>query len=301
MRNLLSIQSWVACGHVGNASAVLPLQRLGIDVWAVNTVQFSNHTGYGVWRGSMFSGEMIREVVTGIEERGVLASCDGVLSGYMGGPGIGEAILEAVAKVKGANPAALYCCDPVIGDVGSGVYVRAGIPEFMKEHAIPAADVITPNQFELEFLAGRPIRTLDDLHAALDTAHALGPQVVLATSVHLDDTPVGAIDMVAPDEWSRWRAHAAPPVVDQRRGRRRRRAVLPALRAGRPRRYRARQGGGLDLRSSAPNRGSRIARDSDGRRAGRIRGAEHAVRGRTAGRVRAGRVAISRPCQTDRS
>ncbi len=205
MKNVLSIQSWVAYGHVGNASAMFPLQRLGVEVWAVNTVQFSNHTGYGKWRGTVFTGDMVREIVTGIEERGVLGSCDGVLSGYMGDAGIGEAILEAVAKVKIANPNALYCCDPVIGDVGRGIFVRPGIPEFMREHAVPAADLITPNQFELELLAGRRISGLDDLNVALDTAHALGPSVVLVTSVQLADTPAGRIDMVASDARSRWR------------------------------------------------------------------------------------------------
>ncbi len=209
MKNVLSIQSWVAFGHVGNASAMFPLPRLGVEVWAVNTVQFSNHTGYGKWRGAVFTGDMVREIVTGIDERGVLGSCDGVLSGYMGDAGIGEAILEAVAKVKAANPSALYCCDPVIGavigDVGRGVFVRPGIPEFMREHAVPAADLITPNQFELELLAGRRIVGLDDLNAALDTAHALGPSVVLVTSVQLADTPADRIDMVASDGRSRWR------------------------------------------------------------------------------------------------
>ena len=205
MKNILSIQSWVAYGHVGNASAMFPLQRLGVEVWAVNTVQFSNHTGYGKWRGNVFTGDMIRDIVTGIEERGVLGNCDGVLSGYLGDAGIGEAILEAVAKVKAANPNAMYCCDPVIGDVDRGVFVRPGIPEFMRDKAVPSADLITPNQFELEFLAGRKIRFLDDLHAALDSVHASGPRVVLTTSVQLADTPLDAIDMVASDTTSRWR------------------------------------------------------------------------------------------------
>ncbi|PZP40170.1 MAG: pyridoxal kinase, partial [Azospirillum brasilense] len=137
--NILSIQSWVAYGHVGNASAVFPLQRLGAEVWALNTVQFSNHTGYGAWRGQVFGAELIRELVTGIEERGVLGTCDAVLSGYMGDAAIGEAILEAVTRVRAANPQAVYCCDPVIGDVGRGVFVRPGIPEFMRDRALPAA------------------------------------------------------------------------------------------------------------------------------------------------------------------
>src|SRR5258707_10657968 len=104
--NLLSIQSHVAYGHVGNSAAVFPLQRLGIDVWPIHSVQFSNHTGYGKWRGAVFDAAMIGDVMQGIEERGVLGTCDGVISGYMGSPEIGEAILDAVTRVKRANPAA---------------------------------------------------------------------------------------------------------------------------------------------------------------------------------------------------
>jgi len=118
--NLLSIQSHVAYGHVGNAAAVFPLQRLGIEVWPIHTVQFSNHTGYGAWTGRVFDGATINELIGGIAARGALPGCDGVLSGYMGGADIGAAILAAVAAVKEANPKALYCCDPVIGDVGRG-------------------------------------------------------------------------------------------------------------------------------------------------------------------------------------
>src|SRR5450759_4301784 len=121
--NLLSIQSHVAYGHVGNAAAVFPLQRMGVEVWPLHTVQFSYHTGYGNWQGRVFDAGMIRELVAGIAQRGVLGTCDGVLSGYMGGADIGSAILDCVASVKRANPAARYACDPVIGDVGRGVFV----------------------------------------------------------------------------------------------------------------------------------------------------------------------------------
>ncbi len=194
--NILSIQSWVAYGHVGNAAAMFPMQRLGHEVIAVNTVQFSNHTGYGAWKGSVFTGDAVREVVAGVEERGALARCDGVLSGYMGDASIGEAILDAVAKVKAARPDALYCCDPVIGDVGRGVFVRPGIPEFMQARAVAAADIITPNHFELELLAGREAKTPADVAAALDAVHALGPKVIVVTSLHTADTPKDVIDLV---------------------------------------------------------------------------------------------------------
>jgi pyridoxine kinase len=198
--NLLSIQSHVAYGHVGNAAAVFPLQRMGVEVWPVHTVQFSNHTGYGAWQGRVFDAGMIREVVGGIEARGVLGECDGVLSGYMGGADIGAAILDAVAAVKRANPSARYCCDPVIGDVGRGIFVGAGIPEFMKAEAVPAADIVTPNQFELDYLSGRASATLGQARDAVKAVHDLGPRVILVTSLHTDETPDDSIDLLASDE-----------------------------------------------------------------------------------------------------
>jgi pyridoxine kinase len=203
--NILSIQSWVAYGHVGNASAVFPLQRLGAEVWAVNTVQFSNHTGYGAWRGQVFGAELIGDLVQGIEERGALPRCDAVLSGYMGDAAIGEAILGAVAKVRAANPAALWCCDPVIGDVGRGIFVRPGIPEFMRDRAVPLASIVTPNQFELEWLTGRQVVSLEDAKAAVAALHAKGPRTVLVTSLQVEDTPEDSVDLLAGEDGRFWR------------------------------------------------------------------------------------------------
>jgi pyridoxine kinase len=203
--NILSIQSHVAYGHVGNSAAVFPLQRIGVEVWPVHTVQFSNHTGYGAWRGRAFSGEAIRAVIEGIEERGVLGECDGVISGYLGSADIGEAVVDTVGRVKGANPAARYCCDPVIGDVGRGVFVRRGVPELIRERALPIADFATPNQFELDFLTARTTTTLAEALAAIDALHALGPRVVLVTSLRVDDTPADAFDLVASDGIERFR------------------------------------------------------------------------------------------------
>jgi pyridoxine kinase len=197
--NILSIQSHVAYGHVGNAAAVFPLQRMGIEVWPIHTVQFSNHAGYGQWQGRVFDAGLIREMVSGIEQRGVLGECDGVLSGYMGGADIGDAILDTVATVKKANPAAKYCCDPVIGDVGRGIFVRPGIPELMRDKAVPAADVITPNHFELAYLARRECTTLAAARDAIKAVHDLGPRVCLVTSLQTGETPKDAIDMMASD------------------------------------------------------------------------------------------------------
>jgi len=203
--NILSIQSHVAYGHVGNAAATFPLQRIGVEVWPIHTVQFSNHTGYGAWTGRVFDAGLITELVQGIAQRGVLGQCDGVLSGYMGSAETGAAILDAVAQVKAANPAARYCCDPVIGDVGRDIYVRPGIPEFMRDHALPAADIVTPNQFELDYLTGRTSATRRDALAAVDALHALGPKVIMVTSLHTDETPADAIDLVASSASGRFR------------------------------------------------------------------------------------------------
>jgi pyridoxine kinase len=206
--NVLSIQSHVAYGHVGNASAVFPMQRLGVEVWPIHTVQFSNHTGYGSWKGRVFDGPAIEDLVEGIAERGVLGRCDGVLSGYMGSADIGNAILSAVARVRSLNPEALYCCDPVIGDVGRGVFVRPGIPEFMRDKVVPSADVVTPNQFELGFLAGidpeSGPRTLAEVVAAAHRVRETGPSTVLVTSVVHDATPEDALDMVAVSTEGAW-------------------------------------------------------------------------------------------------
>lgn len=206
--NILSIQSWVAYGHVGNASAVFPLQRLGAEVWAVHTVQFSNHPGYGAWAGQVFSGRAVRDVVDGIAARGVLPACDAVLSGYLGDADVGDAVLGAVAQVRAANPAMLYCCDPVIGDTGRGVFVRPGIPELIRTRAVPAADILTPNGFELEHLTGRTIRTASNAAAAVaDLQSAMapgGPATVLVTSLRTRDTPDDAVDMLAADRTGAW-------------------------------------------------------------------------------------------------
>ena len=194
---VLSIQSHVAYGHVGNSSAVFALQRLGVEVWPVHTVQFSNHTGYGQWRGRIFDGASVDEVVQGIDDRGVLGGCDAVLSGYLGSSDVGHAVVGAVARVRAANPHAVYCCDPVIGDVGRGVFVRPGILELLRDVAVPVADVVTPNHFELDVLAGTATRSLASVKDAVAAVHALGPGTVLTTSLVAEDTPDDAVDLLA--------------------------------------------------------------------------------------------------------
>jgi pyridoxine kinase len=195
--SILSIQSSVAYGHVGNSAAVFPLQRLGVEVWPVHTVHFSNHTGYGQWRGPLLPAAEVQEVIRGVEERGAFPEVAAVLSGYQGGEDIGDVILDVVRRVKMANPEAVYACDPVMGNARSGCFVHPAIPVLLRERVVPVADIITPNQFELGYLTETEPQTIEEILAAADLARKMGPATVLVTSVERVERPEGTIEMMA--------------------------------------------------------------------------------------------------------
>ncbi|MGI6878245.1 pyridoxal kinase PdxY [Microbacterium sp. gxy059] len=201
---ILSIQSAVAYGHAGNSAAVFPMQRIGVEVLPVFTVNFSNHTGYGAWRGPVISAEDVAEVIAGVEDRGAFSSLDAVLSGYQGSEGIADVIVDAVARVKAANPDAVYACDPVMGNAKSGCFVAPAIPDLLRDKVVPVADIITPNQFELGFLTGTSPDTVESTLASVDAARAMGPRTVLVTSVERPDRPEGTIEMMAVDDAGAW-------------------------------------------------------------------------------------------------
>ena len=198
---ILSIQSHVASGHGGNSAAVFPLQRLGHEVWPVLTVNFSNHTGYGAWRGPLIDPADVTEVIQGIEDRGVLPTCDAVLSGYQGSPAVADVVVDAVTRVKAANPAATYTCDPVMGNATSGCFVNPEIPPIIREKVVPVADILTPNQFELGFLTGTEPSSLDEVLESADLARAMGPRTILVTSVETGDDTIG---LMAVDDKGAW-------------------------------------------------------------------------------------------------
>jgi len=179
--NVLSIQSHVAYGHVGNAAAVLALQRLGHEVWPVHTVLFSNHPGHGTHRGRIVPPAEIADTIDGLAALGVLAQCDAVLSGYLGDAGTADAVLDAVARVKAANAKAVYLCDPVMGDREAGLYVGEAIVAAFRDRLVPAAGIAMPNLFELEVLSGRPVTDTASLLEAVATLRAKGPATVVVT------------------------------------------------------------------------------------------------------------------------
>lgn len=181
--SVLSIQSHVAYGYVGNKAATFPLQSLGLDVWPVNTVQFSNHTGYGKWEGSIFSREHIRSVIQGIENLGVASKCQAILSGYMGSSEICFEVLETVKRFKAKNANLLYLCDPVIGKVNC--FVKPEVLQFFKDNL--HADIITPSQFEAETFSGIIIKNTDDLKKAANYFHQSNIRIVIITGVKVQD------------------------------------------------------------------------------------------------------------------
>lgn len=206
--NFISIQSAVSYGHVGNSAAVFALQRLGHEVWPIDTVRFSNHPGHGSFRGSAASADEIAELIEGVAERGWLAKVDAILTGYLGAAEQGPVVAAAAARVKAANPEALWALDPVIGDKGR-IFVKPGIPEFFHNAAIPHADILKPNAFELTYFTGQPCERLDQAVAAAHALRVAGTapdnRLVVVTGLVLADCDAGSLTTVALSATGAWR------------------------------------------------------------------------------------------------
>lgn len=202
---VLTIQSAVAYGHVGNSAAVFALQRQGVEAWPVNTVEFSNHTGYPDWAGQVLAPEHVAAVIGGIARRGVLPRCRAVLSGYVGSAALGEVILGAVARVRAASPAALWLCDTVMGSAGRGFFVAPGIPEFFRDAAVPQADIVVANLFELAWLTGMPVggpaEVVGAARALLAPPGAVGPRLVVANGLVPEAGQIGSMAVAADAAW----------------------------------------------------------------------------------------------------
>jgi len=184
---ILSIQSRVAFGHVGNSAAEFALRRLGHDVWPVDTVRFSNHPGYGRHRGEAAEPDEIAALVDGIGAIDAFDQCDALLSGYLGSVATGEAVLSQWGKAHKAAPRAIYCCDPVLGDAREGLYVAEDLVAFYRDRALPQADIFLPNTFELGVLTGGETADIDAVLAAARSLLARGPKIVIVTSLRLAD------------------------------------------------------------------------------------------------------------------
>jgi pyridoxine kinase len=208
---VISIQSQVAYGHVGNSAAVFPLQMHGIDAIAVPTTLLSNRPGYPTIRGRVLDAQLVADLLRGIEERGAVDRCRMILSGYLGSPEIAAVVADFVARARARNPALLYCCDPVLGDRGRGLFVQAAIPPLVRDRLCPLADILIPNHFEFEYLVGAKTKTTttaatsSEVIAQAQTLLARGPSTVVITSTELSDTPDGEIETLAVERSQSWR------------------------------------------------------------------------------------------------
>ena len=189
--NILSIQSEVVTGHVGNAAARFALQRLGHEAWCVPTVLLSSHAGHQGFAGEATSLDLLQKLVDALETQGRLAECDGLVSGYLGSPEQAEIVAATVRRAKAANPKLVYCLDPAFGDDGR-IYARPGVAEAMAEKLLPLADVVTPNAFELSVLSGIEI---SDGAAATRAVKKLARPFVVAKSVPAPGA-IGALTII---------------------------------------------------------------------------------------------------------
>lgn len=195
---VLSIQSEVVRGHVGNSAARFALQRLGLDVWAVPTALLSNHPGHGRFRGEATAASAMAALIDGLDSHGWLARCDGVISGYLGAADQARVVADAVRRVKALNPRAVYLCDPVFGD-DDGAYARPGVAEAMARDLVPLADIVTPNRFELSSLTSKKIVDAADAVAA---ARVLGKAETVVTSVPFDGGRIGTVAVARNGAWT---------------------------------------------------------------------------------------------------
>jgi pyridoxine kinase len=202
---VISIQSQVAYGHVGNSAAVFPMQMHGIDVIAVPTTLLSNRPGYPTLRGRVLDAQLVADLLLGVEERGALDTTKMILSGYLGSPEIAAVVADFVQRAKARNPALLYCCDPVLGDRDRGLFVQADIPPLVRDRLCRLADIITPNHFEFEWLCGAKATTTDQVIAQAQALLARGPSTIVVTSAELADTPDGEIETLAIERSKAWR------------------------------------------------------------------------------------------------
>jgi pyridoxine kinase len=204
---VLSIQSAVVHGHVGNSAAQFALNRLGREVWALPTVLLSNHPGHGSTAGRVTPAEELAALLGGLMARGFLDEAEAVLSGYLGAAENGMVLREAVARVRRANPHAPWLLDPVMGDVHTGLYVKPELVPFFRA-ALAEADITTPNRFELGLLLDRPPPA--DLNAVRAAAKALvGPRIVAVTSALERDGRIATLLQTQARTWLAWTPYVA--------------------------------------------------------------------------------------------
>lgn len=206
---VISIQSQVAYGHVGNSAAAFPMQLGGLQVVQVPTTLLSNHPHYATMRGRMLESALVSDLLRGVEERGLVDTAAIILTGYMGSVETARIVANFIRRAKERNPSLFYVCDPVMGDDDLGVFVADGLPEIMRSDLVPLADLITPNQFEFEMLAGMSARDEASLLSAAELIVSGSGKQIVVTGCHLTNTPDNHVEVVTPQGGHLYRV-AAP-------------------------------------------------------------------------------------------
>ncbi|MCM5690919.1 pyridoxal kinase [Sinorhizobium meliloti] len=193
---MISIQSQVVFGHVGNSAALFPMQAAGLEMAAIPTVIFSNTPNYPTQRGRALPPEFFSDLLQGARERGLPGRADFILTGYIGSLDVALMVADFVAEAKAVNPGLTYLCDPVMGDTGPGLYVPEAIADVMRDRLLPMANIATPNPFELSWLAKRKVATTWDLETARQVLRFAPEAQLITTGCVLEDTAPGQIETV---------------------------------------------------------------------------------------------------------
>lgn len=187
LKRVLSIQSHVVSGYVGNKSATFPLQVLGFDVDAINSVQLCCHTGYKCFKGQVLQSTELKDLFDGLKQNDIHFYSH-LLTGYCGSPTFLREIVEVFKELKQKNPSLIYVCDPVMGDNGK-FYVPKELLPIYRDELVPHADILTPNQFEAELLTNIQIKNEKDAFKTMKVLHEKGPEIIVLTSTSFEDQP----------------------------------------------------------------------------------------------------------------
>ncbi|MDD2869315.1 pyridoxal kinase [Neomegalonema sp.] len=197
MKRVISIQSQVSWGHVGNSAAVFPMQAKGVEVVAVPTALLSNHPHYPTMRGRILPADLVADLLRGVEERGLVDGDAIILSGYLGSPETAHVVSEFILRARLRHPEIRHVCDPVMGDDDLGAFVKEELISVFRERLVPLASLITPNQYELELLTGERARSLSGIRTAM---RAFGREIdAVVTGCVLEEGVPGHVESVA---WS---------------------------------------------------------------------------------------------------
>ncbi|MEJ5021223.1 pyridoxal kinase [Ochrobactrum vermis] len=197
--SIISIQSQVVHGHVGNSAAVLPMQAHGLNVAAVPTTLLSNNPHFETMRGRVLESELVGDLLRGVEERGLIETSRYIVSGYLGSQANGDVVAAFVERARQINPDIKYICDPVMGDTNLGVFVADPVVECIVERLVPLADLLTPNQFELGLITQTEVTSWPALETAVARVQAFRGAKLVVTGCNLADTPEGLLENIVFD------------------------------------------------------------------------------------------------------